>query len=137
MDTKRRRGWAIGGLLFAAAIVATSGWYAWHRFVPPVNVGCNQQEEPDSTGNFAMQFTVKNASRSTIAKLDFRLADTYLDGSPMGEFSHYTLSGNFAPGTTSTRDEDVPQPPHYKNLKFSQIDCTLDRVVFADGSVWP
>jgi hypothetical protein len=56
---------------------------------------------------------------------------------PRGEFSHYTLSGSFAPGATATRPEEVPEPPHDRTLKFSKIDCTLDRVVFADGSAWP
>jgi hypothetical protein len=132
-----RRGWVLGTVLIAAALIAITGSIVWQRVVPPASVVCDQIEEPDSKGNFAMQFAVKNAGRSTIAKLDFSLADTTLDGSPMGEASHYTLAANVAPGGTVTRTEEVPQPPHYKNLKFSQIACTLERVTFSDGSAWP
>jgi hypothetical protein len=136
MEPIRRRSWALD-LLAAASLIAVVVPIAAHAFEPPVTIVCNQQEEPDSTGNFVMQFVVTNRSDLPVSKLELRLADTYLDGSPLGEFSRYTLAGNFAPGATATRTEEVPQPPNYKNLKFSKIDCTLDRVVFADASTLP
>jgi hypothetical protein len=135
MDRIRRRPCVLDVL--AAISLLTAGPIACHSLNRPVTVVCNQQEEPDPTGNFVMQFVVKNTGSRPIAKLDFRLADTYLDGSPLGEFSHYTFAGSVAPGATVTRSDEVPEPPHYRTLKFSKIDCTLDRVVFADGSAWP
>jgi hypothetical protein len=136
MDRIRRRTWALDALA-AVCLIAVVGPVASHALLRPVTVVCNQQEEPDPHGNFVMQFVLTNTSDAPIAKLDFRLADTYLDGSPLGEFSHYTFEGTVAPGATVTRSDDVPEPPHYRTLKFSKIDCTLDRVVFNDGSSWP
>lgn len=136
MERVRRRPWGLD-LLAAASLLAVVGPIAAHALERPVAIVCRQEEEPDATGDFVMQFVVTNTSGAPITKLDLRLADTDLNGSPIGEFSRYTLAGTFAPGKTTTRTEEVPQPPHYRNLKFSQIDCTLDRVVFADGSAQP
>jgi hypothetical protein len=136
MERIRRRTWALD-LLAAASLIAVLGPIGAHALERPVTVVCNQQEEPDPTGNFVMQFVVTNTSSAPIARLDVRLADTNLGGSPLGEFSHYAFSGTIAPGATLTRSDEVPEPPNYHTLKFSKIDCTLDRVVFADGSTWP
>ena len=136
MERFVRRMWALD-VLAVLCLIAVIGPIAQHALFRPVTAVCNQQEEPDPYGNFVMQFVLTNTSSEPVAKLDFRLADTYLDGSPLGEFSHYTFSGAIAPGATLTRSDEVPQPPHYRTLKFSKIDCTLDRVVFSDGSVWP
>jgi hypothetical protein len=137
MQRTTRRNWIAGAALAASILVAGGAFAVRHALERPVSVVCDQEEEPDPTGDFVMKFDVTNTGRLPVAKLEFRIADTSLDGSPAGEFSHFTLSGTIAPGATAERTEEVPEPPHYRTLKFSQIDCTLDRVVFSDGSTWP
>lgn len=126
-----------GGFVLAAALLAAAATGCSILHPNPVSVDCNELEEPNN-GVFPMIFTVANAGRVAATKLEFDVHDTGLQGEPEGESSHYTLAGPFPPGATvKPMKEDVPQPPHFVWLRFSKLDCTLERVTFADGSTWP
>ncbi len=120
---------------FAIAVVAACMGACDHG---SVDVRCDQVDSPgEGSTQFDMWFTVNNKARVAATRLVFEIADTDLNGDPMGESSTYTLSQSFAPGQSSkVLQQDVPEPPHWHPAKFSKLDCTLKHVTFADGTGW-
>ena len=113
---------------FARALAAIGSLLILSACAPQVEVSCDQLEVPVE-GKFAMGFTVTNRGRATATELDLEIHDTGLQGEPMGPNARYALTGHFAPGTTPKLwREDVPAPPNFRMLKFSKLDCTLERV---------
>lgn len=135
--TKRRT--AIGiGVALAIGVTALVAWRVLAGERASVDVICSQLDNPGMGHNdFGMTFTVTTSGRAAATALVFEIADTNLEGEPIGENSTYTLTGPFSPGPPiKILKEDVPAPPHYRPAKFSKLDCTLKHVTFEDGTNW-
>jgi hypothetical protein len=119
-------------------VIALVAWRAHGDGPSSVDVSCDQLENPGmGSTTFAMSFTVNVGGRAAATALVFEIRDSDLKDQPIGQASTYTLIGPFPPGSQiKVVKGDVPEPPHWRPLKFSKLDCTLRHVTFEDGTHW-
>ena len=135
--------WIASGVVLAAAVLAIVTYLGAPVTVgaatpTPVMADCDMIELPDEHDDAYVRFTLINAVDVDVTAVKLRIYDQgWIPGDMVGRPAHVTLHWRIPAKGTITRADTVKGPPHYHNGKFDQAGCTVEGVVFEDGSTWP